>query len=591
MDQECDSMVEQGVSNCKTLVKEYGVLLARFEDEFRSISLHRKGKREAAVAVASALGIGIGALATYFFSSGSDSDLESAVAALKGNQESLESLMRNRTSLVESSLDILAENEDRMAEQIKNLGNNLTKFDSMVVENAMSVRFGENSVLFLTRISDLMEEQRAIVGLLRESGRLRMSGRILRFETFMKEVGRVENYTDLVVPDVDLRELYLNSKISLRVTRNLMVFEVLVPLVIQENFKLFDMSPIPFSVNEEYFDLSLDGRYLIVDETKNVHQLVNNLDNCKMYEKVNVCKITQLRTTPGCAVRMLKQQKEDRCIIRRASEDDFWKPLHGPNRWLFTLRGNETVHLSCGARRMLTVMNVSQGLMTVGGNCDVLVGGRLIVHYEVDSFYVQNAFVAQVNWTFLDDDDLHLLHSAQMHMATLKNVTDLLVKLKETNVFSLKNVIIHPAAHLTLWAIVMTIVSLLLIRQLIKCCCSGREGRNDTSKVVVVNTMPCTAENGFSDLESGQMGVEGRTIGQNTRTETVTTMAEGPLTRIKSLRPPRCRNMTANTTVPPLTEQSFPPAHAISRPPLQSSTIMSTFQPAESSISTVQLGT
>jgi hypothetical protein len=482
---ECETIESDLKDNtCKILVQELKQIWTRCTENEKLVSVHQRKKRQVILGMAAAGAVG--ALASYLFTGGSNGDLEAAIEALNQNEQLLASVMKNKTSLIENSLAFLSQNEDTLNLNVDKLGKVMHDYGDKLQFLAKFGSFDENVLLLIVKMREYEYKQNVILSYLKKKDELKMESMILDYESFKSELKRIQNVTNLQFPRIDEKVLYLNSKVEMRISEKLIVFRIRIPIVMPDQYKLFSLTPVPIMINRNYYQIVLESRYLVMDSDKNRYQYIT-LEKCFYLGLTHVCKISKFRSKTSCVMDVMTNRSADDCQLRRMEGWEYWTPLAEVNRWMFAIDywdDRKDVGLNCSQTEKVTLkMNYSVGIFQLKSHCELTLDDQVILHYDEESSQVENNFFAKMTIPLLLDENLGLLKVDDIHMRKLRNVSNLLTQLKETNHFTLKEVVLHHYTQLTLW---ITVLGAIAVTSFVLCCrCRRSQG------VKVTINSPC----------------------------------------------------------------------------------------------------
>lgn len=167
---------------------------------------------------------------------------------------------------------------------------------------------------------------------------------------------------------------------------NRIIFVISNPLVTTNNFNLYNLIPLPLINNtNEFLFIIPNINYLAVSEDKNLYTIFNNLNNCKTFFNITICKnhepLYLAHSRPICELEILLQHSLSRSCDTRKLRGQFeiWHKLEKSNSWLFALPQPTDVTVSCINKDTESLTLNNTGIININPNCKVYTSTTTII--------------------------------------------------------------------------------------------------------------------------------------------------------------------------------------------------------------------
>lgn len=313
------------------------------------------------------------------------------------NENHLQALLRNQTSVIEGQYNVLRRNENIMNKQFGILDNHLRAVSLSLSEVETELHILSSSLSANIVISGLKRIQDNLINIITDISQGHINVHLLPPEQLLEQINIINSHLqgDLVLP-VDkqsIRELYKLMKVRARVGAQYLIMEVKIPLVKRDSLQLDQLLSLPNKyyyvlTNFPYMAFNLQKNLLIflteTDIQTCTHYLIDSLlcvVNRPIYElpiTKSICNITINNKTM--------------CSTKVSACEERWVKLHANNRWLFSCCEKCLVRIFC-SNGMQQSSLTGNGILDIGSGC-VLKSNDLSIygHNEnlLSHIYVQN---------------------------------------------------------------------------------------------------------------------------------------------------------------------------------------------------------
>lgn len=193
------------------------------------------------------------------------------------NENHLVNLMKNHTSIIESTLNVVKDTQteiEQQAHQIEFLSTNIEK----LADHNEAYQYFYTAALYMSKLMNLYEKQQdAIINSLHDASNNNINQNILNETQLLNQIEIISRNIDssLIVPN-DMN-IFKIIKIKPYILNNNIVFKISVPLLSNYKFQLFKIIPIPALENNQYVWIEIENEYMIASVERQYYQFLNNI--------------------------------------------------------------------------------------------------------------------------------------------------------------------------------------------------------------------------------------------------------------------------------------------------------------------------
>lgn len=379
------------VGECQNILDP---LTVRYRDIFKQLNsishlLDNRVKRSAWIG-------GIGSIIKQIFGNLDESDglkYNEAIETLENNEKKLASLMKDSilvtTSVItqyNKTLQQIKANEESVNEALEKLTSkfrNLTlALDDLEIQNEINFIFNSLETALLTLSFQTEDMIDAIV----MSSQNIIHPSVITPSNLLNELAINYKYlpNHLQLPlDLDISTIHIIQRISnvlCYYVNNKIIFVLQIPLVSREEYKLFQVMPLPVAHNDsELNSFSLivpNTKYVILSKDNVKYSNLPNLVKCNLlYSSNYICDVPNIyvsNTKPSCESELLtkivtKIPKEcnTKFIIGKL---DSWTPLDN-NKWIFVQSESVKATFDCKNKNSFEITIKGVGILTLPKDC------------------------------------------------------------------------------------------------------------------------------------------------------------------------------------------------------------------------------
>lgn len=297
------------------------------------------------------------------------------MSQLKKNDDHLMQLMKNHTTVVESTLNILKHNDEELAKQAEHLNTICNK----IKENRdffEAFQHWDDAVIYLTHmISTYEQQQNEILKVTAECKKNSISHMLLAPQ-------QIENQMEIIAKHVGNRlivprelDIYAIGSVSYYRTNNQYIFKISIPLYRPQKYRLFQIIPVPINRKDEFWWISNTFDYLITTIDRQYYQYVDETI-------VNVCvrlpgdgqfvcyrpMFWYTANRADCTWYLFNHLQSTDCEFRQTKSFLYWKELRSENRFIFVT--NKSVRINSICKDMVSHQVVEgEGIMDLNDDC------------------------------------------------------------------------------------------------------------------------------------------------------------------------------------------------------------------------------
>lgn len=312
---------------------------------------------------------------------------EDDIAKFKNNQDHLLHLIKNQTSIIDTTVNILKHSfsdqitqiEQHINEIIDNLNHALADMEKRQHLHVLGTNLALNVIML---IDDYKEVQQSLFEALTDTRHGKFNLFIIKPEQMQEQLSIIRNNipSGIVPPDADNLEIYSLMKTSAKVTKNHIIFEISIPLMNREPFQIFRIYPLPTRHENEFVYIEPTTKYLLVDVPDAAHYYPANDEDFQACRQRRMGSLLCEQAHPiyslsskvsECEIKLLNNaEMSPSCTIRKTDKNITWIQLHHTNRWIFSLDREYTLPIICG-KSVSNVMIKGEGILQLNKQCTV----------------------------------------------------------------------------------------------------------------------------------------------------------------------------------------------------------------------------
>lgn len=421
LDRSCMRIVEQIENRIKNIDERNGLIFGKSHREKRAV-LNIVGN------LASDL---FGVLDSKFAD-----EYANDMKNLLKNDDHLLQLMRNQTSVIESSLSI-AKKTDAELEKTKNQVNELFASAKIALDGFQAeLHFNTAAIYLLQVIADYERQQDGILELLTDVNKNHVNHNLFTPGQIQKQIKIISEQVrnKHLVPEGN--GLYRVIKVIPYVTQTQVIFKISIPLFKLDRFQIFKVITVPSIHKDELWWIENSYEFLMTSTNRQVFQLLTKaeLSECVEYQTDTlVCngprqwKMNQIVNC--CAWNLFSQHSNTGCTTAKGRLDTMFIKLETTNKWIFVIPKMAKLTIVCDGFTMNDEL-LGEGILNLNENCIIRDNYFQIDSHKTLSSNAMEIIVPKISHSLMNE--LHFKTLANMtHQSLQRNITILENKLDE----------------------------------------------------------------------------------------------------------------------------------------------------------------
>lgn len=293
---------------------------------------------------------------------------------LMANDEHLMQLVRNQTTIVEKTMNILKINEaelKRQNEQFTYLTNHIGK----TTENFTASTFLNDAIAhLLQKFAESSGQIEVLLQSIFDCRRHHLNHNLFPPKQLLAELRLIAEQVrnKYLIPEGN--DVYNLIEIEPHVTNNKVFFLLSIPLLRLKAFKNYQIISLPFTLNNESFLIDTPHQYMLVSNDRLQYQFLTStqLHDCMNYGTKLICWGPYHWNTAQvamCEWNIFNEISNANCSVTRARSSNFWSDI-GHNTWLYYSRNDIDLTLVCDDGVHRTHVTGS-GMLRFNENCTI----------------------------------------------------------------------------------------------------------------------------------------------------------------------------------------------------------------------------
>lgn len=302
------------------------------------------------------------------------------------NEQHLLLLMKNHTSIEETTLKILQRNEESISAQTGRINDMITNIRNLSDEQEKINRLTDATFHVLIAMTKYEATQTNILNALLNVHNGQVSANILSPRQLKLQLQKIHATVDssILVPGEDahdeLRSLYGIMNIQAATAYEQIIFKITLPLISNRQFQVFELIPVPTLHNGKYIWFVPDSPILLTTITRSYYYPMSrdDLHECNAYgknaiicEQKNIMHFAQT-TQLGCEIQILNHGSNLRgnCTFKTTPIRDTWITLREPNKWIYVIYDDPQMDIIC--KNQLTHQQIrGEGIIELQPHCSI----------------------------------------------------------------------------------------------------------------------------------------------------------------------------------------------------------------------------
>lgn len=280
--------------------------------------------------------------------------MTNTIELVKGNDVHLLSLLKNQTSILDATINIIKQDEASIKKKLDQLDAQSTEILARIngiaeeeYQSQIFQTFISLSLQLTIAAANLQRIKSSILDVLTDTHHGKISPNLLSAKQLEVELIKIRNYLppSLQIPvDHDNHlQLYKLMKVEGGLTKDHVIFKITIPLCDQETFELYKLYPVPNILNNSLIAIKLCDEMLAMSPHRDQYFPMNSatLNACTLTkEDTYLCSNVQSKYNKGseicsCEIELLNNNTNSVCNLERLSTNVTWTQLSSNNKWMY----------------------------------------------------------------------------------------------------------------------------------------------------------------------------------------------------------------------------------------------------------------
>lgn len=282
---------------------------------------------------------------------------------IKANEEHLLLLMRNHTTITETTLNIVKRNEDAIVNQTRRINEMINDIGNLSNEQERVFHIMNTIFRISIALTKYESTQTNILNILLDVHNKQVNTNVLSPEQLKLQLQGIHSTVDasILVPGEDahgeLKSLYSTMSIQATTLHEQLVFKITLPLVMNEQFQVFKLLAVPTRQDERYIWVEPSTQFILTTVRRNYYYPISEreLDKCALYGNgAIICERKRQMygsstSQIGCEIQLLNHGSElnGNCTLRATAIEDTWIALSEPNKWIYVIYNTKQMDVIC----------------------------------------------------------------------------------------------------------------------------------------------------------------------------------------------------------------------------------------------------
>lgn len=342
---------------------------------------------------------------------------EDQISKLKNNEAYMKNLLQNQISIAESTTNIIKRTREDIHQQFTSIKQHLYLLEEELNHSQLTTQLERNFnsavTLIIMDINNILHIQQAILSIIRDAHHGKINTLILTPSQLILQLQLIQQNlkSNLKIPGSQdqnpILTLYNLMEVKTRMTAKTIIFEIKIPLMEAEQYKLYHLIPIPMIKSDVFCYVLTSSTHIMINTHRDRYNLLteNDVKACHKYNHGNLlCKMSlpmyNLRSNKSrCELELLTipGKFSPFCNFKNSKAEDIWINLHNENNWIYIFTTRTIVDIGCE--------DFSDKLTLIGKGIFQLTAGCHIKHSTM-SLFTSNKITGNLNSSFFLNSNL-----------------------------------------------------------------------------------------------------------------------------------------------------------------------------------------
>lgn len=417
--------------------------------------------------------------------------MSQTILKIKDNESYLLKLLKNQTSVIDSTINIVKQNListntqfEHVESELKLYADNMNLLNGTLTQIQLSQLFNSAVLELALAANNVQKIQSSILDTLIDTHHGKISPLLLSPQQLKNEISQVKGHLPPslnfpVAKEEELLKFFELMKVKGGLTREHAIFKITLPLIESEEFKLIYLTPVPNIINNTMVKIKTCSNVLGINEHREqfIRLSTSQLNTC---ETINpdrlLCTNVQIRYEYGseicsCELSLFNNKTYTTCNIEKTTTG--WTSLNHRNQWIYATLLSSHATAVCN-REIIPITVKGSGLLTLDPECILkhnfaVINGRQTISSIVKASYTSlykgtNFSVPTLHTQVPSNNQSNSTNSTALYSKNLKQLNTLQNSLNENAIMQLPNELITHKVHsyiISSLAIFLSLVTLI----------------------------------------------------------------------------------------------------------------------------------
>ena len=393
-------------------------------------------------------------------------NMSQTINELKTNDGMLLKLIKNQTSVVDSTINIISRETEAIALKVNHLQAELSNTTQLFFDISNHVDLLEMYTSISAQLSlmaaNLQNLESAVFDTITDAKHGKISPLLISPRQIEQEITQIKRHlpSSLHLPfdQADIAHLYSVMSSKSGITADHILFILTLPLTNHEVFSLFQITPIPAVLNDTMISIQPETTYFAVSPHRDQyfamsHQELQNCIHAKQLSNQLLCSGNPLKYHQGapelmCEFSLLRNKTDENCTYVALHSDTVWSPLHTTNEWIFASKYKTQLAVVCSDNTDLVELQGSH-LIKLQDDCTIK---HNIVTIQAHKSYTTTRYESLATFGYFgttNKTDVRLISNNTLldFSQELQQLKQLHQSLEQANIMELPNKVYNDNIH------------------------------------------------------------------------------------------------------------------------------------------------
>lgn len=265
--------------------------------------------------------------------------ISDTIQKVKENESHLLNLFKNQTSIVDSTINIIRKNQlaakarfKQLEQEIKNYSAAMQDINNVLIQIHLTQLFNSGVLELNLILNNIRKIQSSILDTPIDTHHGKISPLLLTPKQLQAEVDQIKLHvpTSVTLPVTEkdeLLQIFKLMKVQGRLTRQYVVFKLTLPLVELEQFKMFQLIPVPNILNNTMVAIKSCTEFMGITASHKQYIILtkSELNSCdRIKEDMFLCSNVQTRYNYGseicmCEINLYNNKTTPTCTLENST--------------------------------------------------------------------------------------------------------------------------------------------------------------------------------------------------------------------------------------------------------------------------------